>query len=1174
MTGKQKIILRHIIFRLTLVSITITCFLPLAGQDSLGLTKPTQRIDREAFYRQPRTIKLGELPNKSIPAEQLETLKPTEVQLKNLEKKRFESPEFKNINFQHATLTWNKSTPVDFTKFSDRSKFNLSKIDSDQGLASDKIQDMVQDQQGNWWFATVSNGVILFDGTSQHVFNKDNGLSSNLIQALLIDHLGQVWIGGDQGIDIFDGQALKQLNTSNGLPDNSICALYEDDLNRIWIGTEKGLARFDKDQNKIQVFTEKQGLTNSVIWSIHKDNQGQTWIGTEAGLSIMEEPSTDEYVLTNVLQSNGLPTDNIWSIAEDAQGNIWMGSNGHGIYQWGRQNNQIKMYNSDHGLSSDWIWSIFPTPDNGIWFGTYSNGAIHYQEIDGQAQFRQLQTDEGLTNNYVLKITADNQGRVLMGTDGGGVNVLHKPQGVTKHYNESTGLNEKFVQCIFRDSEGLLWMGTDSRGVNMIDEKIQKVSYLTEKEGLSYNSVWAILEDKEGKIWMGTESGLNIYDKTNKSLTTYDTLSGLSGNSPWTLFRDNKDNVWIGTEDGGFCKFDARTEKIIQYEDYGLGDIATMGFTQDRRGNIWVATRGSGLVRIDEEERIEIYDRTNGLSSDSITYLFRDSKDRIWAATEEHGLNYFKPGTSPIAFERFNMTDGLSSNGVWSVIEDDQERIWVGTVDKITIIAFEEGQPQTIGYISTEDGLKSNDLNPSSVFKEKNGDMIWATIKGPSVVDPKLFQPQSKSYVVQVTNVEIEDQFIDFRNDRTFKFGNQTLDLATTPDEILPFSNVPEQLSLPPEVADLRIHFSMKEAYLRKDLQFQYKLSPTDREWRNTQTRSSVILNNLGHGAYTLEIKARAPGGEWGIPTNFPFVIKTPWWETTASRIMALLIVVLALYAFYVIRTRSLIKSKQYLEDKVKQRTYELERSLREVVEARNQLVHSERMASLGMLSSGIAHELSNPISAVYNATELMERDFEELLEQNGSMEDAKENMKLSLDILKVASNQTREIIRGLTNYSRLESKEMILGDVHQCLDNSVMLIQSKLVDVQIEKSYQPNIPLIKCYYTELTQVFLNLLSNAVDAIQEKSEAGSLIKISTEIEKRFVKISVTDDGVGMSIETSQSVFKNFYTSKEPGRGTGLGLAISQSIIKKHNGSISFETEKNVGTTFTTLLPIE
>lgn len=1146
----------------------------MSGQDTLDLIVSDERLFNDFSYQDPITYQLARLPVKRIANDQLEVIEPQTIQLNGLEKKVYESPSYQDINYIQAAISWNKSLPIDFNQFSDRSKLNLSKFDSDQGLVSDMIQDMAQDQLGNWWLATADSGLIQYDGTRQRVFHKGNGLSSNLAQVLLVDHLGHLWIGTDEGVDIFDGHQLKRLNKSNGLPDNNIWALHEDKHHRIWIGTEQGLIRLDSSQQKMQTYTEANGLANKVVWSIFDDSKGNIWIGTESGVSILNNATPEEHTVVNVRQKNGLPTDNIWSIAEGTDGDMWLGSNGYGIFNWDTKSNQIRMYNKDHGLSSDWVWDIYATPDKGIWFGTYSDGAVHYQEKNGKGSFTKLGTDQGLSNNYVLKITSDKKGNLWMGTDGGGINVLQQPQGVAKHYNESTGLSEKFVQCIFRDSEGLLWMGTDGRGVNIIDEVGEKVTYLSEGEGLSYNSVWAITEDAQGKVWIGTESGLNIYDKDRNSITQYDSLSGLSGNAPWTLFRDNQDNIWIGMGDHGLTKFDAAHEKFVKYTEQGLDTVPIMGFTQDKEDNIWVGSHGLGIYRITPEGQIDNFKRDDGLSGDSITYLYLDSKNRVWAGTEGKGLNYFEANADIPTFQKFTTTEGLSHQDVWSIIEDNDGRIWIGTVNKITILNLNNEDPEVVGYVSTEHGLKSNDLNPASVIKEEDGTLLWATIKGPSAINPQLVQPNLTVQSVLLTGLEIEHQYIDFRGDTPININGKKVKLPHQDLKLSAFSNMPMHLKLPHQVADIHVHFTGQHTYFHKDLQFQYRLNPVYETWRETQTPSSVILNNLGPGEYTLELRVKSISGSWSTPTTFPFTIETPWWETWVARTAGLMILVAALYAFYILRTRSLIKSKEFLEDKVKERTYELERSLREVVEARNQLVHSERMASLGMLSSGIAHELSNPISAVYNASQLIERDFEEIFQEKGDKQEAKENIKMSMEVLKVASNQTREIIRGLTTYSRLESKEMILGDVHQCIDNSIMLIQSKLSEIQIEKNYHSDIPLVKCYYTELTQVFLNLISNAIDAIQDKGDREGIIKIKTSIEKRFVKIAVTDTGIGMSLATSQLVFKNFFTSKEPGRGTGLGLAISQSIIKKHHGSISFETEKGVGSTFVTLLPIE
>lgn len=1149
---------------------------PISAQNREQHSRPEGNISAQEF-RPPRVIKLGSLTTKDIRSSKFEITAPDEITLPNLQKETVSQPPILSISWDSSNIRLSETQAVEFQKFRERSAFNLSKLDSDQGLISDLIQDLVQDSLGNWWFGTANKGLIYYDGQTQRKYDTNNGLSSNLIHVLHLDRYHRLWIGSDKGLDIFDGHRIRTLNSGNGLPNDNIWAFHEDQNHNVWVATEGGLVLIHRDLTKLQNFTTKQGLPSNKVWHAISDSRGQLWVGTESGLSIISNLQDEKFDLTQVVTAKGRPIDNIWSLAEDQNGDIWMGSNGYGILHWRMNSNTVRVFHRDHGLSSDWIWNIYPASDGSIYFGTYGNGIIHYDNRSGEEVFSRLDTEEGITNNFTLKITEDESGTVWIGTDGGGINVLHNQTGIIKNYSEHTGLNEKFVQCIFRDSEGLLWMGTEGSGMNIIDERNGKVTYLSEKDGLSYNSVWAIVEDHLGQIWLGTEQGLSVYNKEKGTIVVYDTLSGLRGMIPWTMLRDHSDRIWIGTSDGGLNRFDPKTQSFKHYQEPGLLDHSIMGLSQDQNGALWIGTRGAGLFRIlDNEngEHIQQFRRPEGLSGDSITYLYIDSKARVWAGTQGQGVIYFDANESDPVFHSLASGQGLSHDEVWSIIEDDYSRIWIGTVDRITILNFEGNKPQVAGYLSTDEGLKSNDLNPSSVFKEANGNVIWATIKGPSVVDPSIVNPETTKLDVLVTGLELQNQFVDYRNQNSILINGKEVNLEFDKQNLVPNLNAPSGIELPHEISSVRVNFTPQNAHHIKAPEFQYQLKGVVDNWIITETPNSLLVNNLQSGKYDLAIRARVPGGEWGEPTYFYFSISTPWWETWFARISLIILLVIGLYLFYILRTRSLMQSKLFLEEKVRQRTTELEKSLREVVEARKQLIHSERMASLGLLSSGIAHELSNPISAVFNSTQLIKRDFEDLINNIGDADETKDNIQLSLNVLEVASNQTREIVRGLTNYSRIESKEMILGDVHQCIDNSIMLIQSKLTDVVIEKNYNPAIPLVMCYYTELTQVFLNLLSNALDAIQEKPEPQGLIKIATELDKRFVKISISDNGIGMSLETSQSVFKSFYTSKEPGRGTGLGLAISQSIIEKHAGSIRFETERNVGTTFTTFLPVE
>ncbi len=148
-------------------------------------------------------------------------------------------------------------------------------------------------------------------------------------------------------------------------------------------------------------------------------------------------------------------------------------------------------------------------------------------------------------------------------------------------------------------------------------------------------------------------------------------------------------------------------------------------------------------------------------------------------------------------------------------------------------------------------------------------------------------------------------------------------------------------------------------------------------------------------------------------------------------------------------------------------------------------------------------------------------------------------------------------------------------GDIHECIENTLVLLDTSIkYEIEVERNYDEHIPKIHCYYGQLSQVFMNVLSNAIDAIKEKKDQGKIV-VTTKLTEdgEGIKIWVKDNGVGIAKETSSKVFDPFFTSKSVGKGTGLGLSISENIIQKHEGYLSFESVYGEGTTFEIFLPV-
>lgn len=295
------------------------------------------------------------------------------------------------------------------------------------------------------------------------------------------------------------------------------------------------------------------------------------------------------------------------------------------------------------------------------------------------------------------------------------------------------------------------------------------------------------------------------------------------------------------------------------------------------------------------------------------------------------------------------------------------------------------------------------------------------------------------------------------------------------------------------------------------------------------------------------------------------------------------------------------------LEIQVNKRTEELQNSnstlnltLKELKEAQSQLVDAEKMAGLGQLTAGIAHEINNPINFVTSNIKPLELDINDLYdviqqyenldpEQDIHQQLANVNKfkkQIDLDFIKTEINsllsgigegakRTAEIIRSLKNFSRLDESDTKPVDLNEGLDSTLVLLRSTVPDhIKIVRDLKAT-SLVECLPGKINQVFMNLITNAIQAIKTKSNPDPIeyLYISTWEEAEEIKISIRDTGHGMTDETRQKIFEPFFTTKAVGEGTGLGLSIVFSIIEKHKGHIDVVTKVNYGTEFILTLPL-
>ncbi|AKG24197.1 ATP-binding sensor histidine kinase [Calothrix sp. 336/3] len=303
------------------------------------------------------------------------------------------------------------------------------------------------------------------------------------------------------------------------------------------------------------------------------------------------------------------------------------------------------------------------------------------------------------------------------------------------------------------------------------------------------------------------------------------------------------------------------------------------------------------------------------------------------------------------------------------------------------------------------------------------------------------------------------------------------------------------------------------------------------------------------------------------------------------------------------------------LEAKVAERTQELtqkatqlELTLQELQRTQTQLIQSEKMSSLGQLVAGIAHEINNPVNFIhgnlthvkqytedlfnlvnlYQQSHFNQTEIPELLNEI-DLDFIQEDLPQTLKSMQVGTERIREIVLSLRNFSRMDEAEFKQVDIHAGIDSTLMILQHRLTEkaerpaIEIIKDYG-KLPKIPCYAGQLNQVFMGILTNAIDAIEEKNAQHNLqgilensqqIKIRTSvIDAKWIEIAIADNGIGMSDEIKQKIFNPFFTTKTVGKGTGMGMSITYQIItEKHGGKLECFSTPNQGTEFVIQIPI-
>jgi ligand-binding sensor domain-containing protein/signal transduction histidine kinase len=1063
-------------------------------------------------------------------------------------------------------------------RMKDNAIFSIQYLDVNQGLSSSYIWSMLEDKRGNLWFGTDESGVIRYDGKSFTQYTEKEGLSNNSVRSMLEDKRGNLWFGTyDGGLSRYDGKVFTHFSEKEGLSNNFIRCIIEDKRGDIWFGTAGGgVIRYDgkslpDGQAIFTYYTEKEGLPANDVQSIFEDKSGNLWFGTD-GDGVCR---FDGSLFTHFTEQDGLSNNLVLCILEDSQGNMWFGTRGGGVSRY--DGKSFTNYTMNEGLSENRILSVFEDQSGNLWFGTDGGGVNVY---DGNS-FSYYREQEGLSNNIITAILGDSGGKIWIGTFGGGVCSYNVNS--FRHYTKSEGLSSSTVSAVLEDYNGDLWLGTDGGGIIKYDGKTFK--HYTEKEGLSNDNVRDIVVDKNGNLWFATDGGgATQYD--GQSFTHYTEQEGLISNGINAILEDKGGNLWFGTEGGGILFYDGN--EVVNFSSKeGLSSNKIKSILEDKNGNIWFGSDGGGLIKFDGQSFI-IFSEKEGLSSNWIGTLLEDKRGNLWLGTLGGGLSQFD-GSS---FTNYTENEGLSNNRVRSILEDHHGNLWIATEKGLNHFVFgnrhllppnieteneKEPDSPTIFVYDNDDGLKAIDFYFNSGLIDNNNRAWWGTGKGLVTLDIENYSPSKKAPEVRLTRLDLEDQFIDFRNDA----GIPTAQI--TYQEVKDYANIPLHLELPHRRNHITFHFVGIDWNAPHKIKYSYKLDGLNTEWSPPDPGTKADYRNIPFGDYTFKVRAIGESREWGDEVTYSFTIRPPIWFTWRAYLIYGLCFVGGIFVVDRFQRKRLIaKEREKTKAKELAQAKEIEKAYRELQSTQAQLIQSEKMASLGELTAGIAHEIQNPLNFVNNFSEVNDELIEELREAvaNNDQQEIQailDDLKENESKIKHHGQRAEGIVKGMLQHSRSSSGQKELTDINALADEYLRLAyhglraKDKSFNAEFNTDFDPDLPKINVVPQDIGRVLLNLINNAFQAVADVEKAEVIV--SSTMLDNSIKITVKDNGPGIPDEIKDKIFQPFFTTKPTGSGTGLGLSLSYDIVKAHGGEITVNSSINEGTIFCLSIPI-
>ncbi len=962
-------------------------------------------------------------------------------------------------------------------------------------------------------FVALSDAQSLSDRPDFRFERIHEGLMSNRVSVIFQDYLGYIWVGTHSGLHRYDGinfEIYSELDGQNSILSNYISDIFEDSQGNLWIGTTGGLNLYNRDKDNftnisfdrnVTQFTETSGSVDEII----ELQDGSIWVSGAGELLYKLDSEWNGFILKGDFAEYGVN-----SIANGDQNTMWLATNSGGIIHYDPERDAILKHflhdPTDPGsIPTNNFTNIILDRYGNVWAGSLGYGLIKIDTVNGTDEIEIYRHQPGnlnsLGNNFIFKLYEDNDGRIWVGNENGGLHLYNREENnFYRYYNDPAdpeSITDNSIWSVLQDRDGRIWIGTGQTGINVSDSYSQKFSGFNvelARDGIRSNVIRDVLEDTNGNIWLATDGGgITLFDRQINTFTTYvhepDNSQSISSDAAIHLNQDNDGRLWVGTYHGGLDIMPDPSEGIfINFRDWSgnYDHVIQSVFTSHFDGlnnYLWIGSFEENLFKYDLDSgalmAISLPDGNNALNF--VTYQFEDSAHNIWIATLE-GLVKIPAGDRSAesaihySFDP-DIVTSIRSNSINHIAEDHTGAIWIGTTAGLSKYTPENGGFVTYGR---SDGLPSNDVR--SIVEDNNGELWIGTNNGLARYDP--VQEVFKNYFSRdgLQGNEFSRYAAKKLKSGELIFGGMNGFNLFHPDRVLDNPHIPpvyltdlRLLNRPVEIgaedSPLKKHISMTESLVlsyeqniitfefialnythTENNQYAYMMEGFESDWNYVGNQRNATYTNLDPGEYVFRVKASNNDGVWNEEgTALILTITPPFWQTGWFNLLLILFLTGSVVTVYRYRVRTIRERNIHLSKQVEERTAELKvknralkSTLKELEETKDQLVEQAHKAGMADIASGVLHNVGNILTSINTSAALIE----ETANQSKVEGFVKANSLLKEHIDEISEFMTNDPRgTGLMEYY-LKLEKPLTDERTQILDQTKRLIEKiKLVN-------------------------------------------------------------------------------------------------------------------------------